>query len=107
MTQTIPLDLRLAGRERPNLMPADAENLCARPENREVFDDVIERAANLARGGTEGRTRSYQFVLSAAKRICGGCPVRDACLQVHGRDYELGVVAGFTDQERADFYGDA
>jgi hypothetical protein len=93
----------LRGMVRERLMPADAANLCAEPGNRYVFDEVID--ARFANHKPESTRLSA--AIREARSICGRCKVREACLVVHGPDLELGVVAGATDQERRDLFGEA
>lgn len=88
------------GRMRDQKMPADADIRCQQPHHREAFDAVLDY-----------RTRQ---AVRAAKLVCNGdpeadippCPVKEMCLTVNGRDYELGVVGGFTDKERRAHFGE-
>jgi hypothetical protein len=93
----------LRGMVRDRLMPADSPNLCAAPENRDWFDEVID--ARFANHKPESTRLSA--AIREAKSICGRCTVRNECLVVHGPDFELGVVAGATDQERRNLFGEA
>ena len=78
---------------------------CSLPENLDIFDEIINLTVNARSYAPDsGRRRPY---IQAARRVCGGCPEITQCLQVHGRDYGLGVVAGATDDQRAAFFGDA
>lgn len=74
---------------------------CSLPENRDIFDTLID----LTVGGKDipGSARRRPW-LEAARRVCGGCPERNQCLDVHGRDYTLGVIAGATDAQRQEFF---
>lgn len=108
---TIPLDLRLTGRTRNDLMPVDDDDLmrCKRPEHREAFDAVIDVRFSDHKPDSK-RTRG---AIAQAKAVCKGhkpsglaaCPMIAQCMTVHGRDYELGVIAGETDGERAIRFG--
>jgi hypothetical protein len=89
------------GMVRDRLMPADAANPCATPEARWIFDMVIDyRERNHLPDSKKERAATR-----AAKAVCGGCPVREACLVVHGPDTSLGVVGGATDAERKALFG--
>lgn len=76
---------------------------CSEPANRYAFEQVIE-VSSRPNGHTD--TKMSRRLIRFAKDICGGCPAREQCLAVHGRDYGLGVVAGATDAERQAFFGE-
>lgn len=74
---------------------------CSLPENRDIFDTVID--ITVQNPTNPGSKRRLPWI-KAARDICGGCPERNQCLDVHGRDYSLGVVAGATDAQRQEFF---
>lgn len=102
----IPIEDRHAGRSsREHLMPADARILCQEPVNREKFDLMFDvRFAEPAKGDNARKRR--RRITAEAIAVCKACPVRETCLDVNGRDLELGVVGGFTDAQRAKFYSE-
>ena len=70
---------------------------CFLPENRDIFDEVIQMTVGADARPDSKRRRPW---IEQARRICGTCPEREQCLSVHGSDYELGVIAGATDDQR-------
>jgi len=87
-----------------DVIRVDQPTPCTIDINREVFEQIID--ITVCPGGSKSAEKLVSLQ-RAAKRICGGCPAVAQCFAVHGDDFRLGVVAGATDQERADFFGEA
>lgn len=77
---------------------------CFEPENRDIFEEIIDLTHGPERD--MGNRRRHRRLIDAAREVCGGCPEREQCLEVHGPDLGLGVVAGATDKQRAALFGE-
>lgn len=84
---------------------------CQSETNRDLFAWIIEQTVYPAKNPDEHAQKTKDRIranIRFAKRLCKGnertgvpaCPIREECLNRLGRDYQLGVVAGFTDKER-------
>lgn len=93
--------ITIPGRSRDTIPAADSPVACKTPENIDLFADVIDLSyARRQAARDKDESRRFKANVRAAKAVCAECPVRVACLNLHGRDYELGVVGGMTDDER-------
>jgi hypothetical protein len=82
-------------------MPADSDLACI--PHADLFSFVIDRTVRPAAEDRD-RSRGALAAVEEARAVCGTCRFQFACLEVHGRDYELGVVAGLLDSERRDLF---
>lgn len=88
---------------RSRVLRVDTPTPCHAPENRDIFEAIIDMTVASSKK-PEKRTRLKKAV-EAAQGICGNCPERKQCLDVHGPDTKLGVIAGATDKQRAKVFG--
>ena len=90
---------------REHTIRVDNPTPCFLPENRDIFDEVID--LSFGKHSVPNPPRRRRLAIKAAKEICLDCPEREQCLTVHGPDLALGVVAGPSDVERGRLYGEA
>ena len=90
---------------RSRVLRVDTPTPCHAPENRDIFEAIIDMTVMPSKK-SETRPRLRRAV-EAARGICGGCPELVQCLEVHGPDTTLGVIAGATDKQRAKVFGGA
>lgn len=89
---------------KPQVIRVDQPTPCFHEVNRDVFEQIIDISVSPGGSGAKKKLRVLEGI---AKGICAGCPERQQCFSVHGQDdRKLGVVAGATDRERADIFGD-
>lgn len=82
-----------------SVIRVDTPTPCFAPENRDIFEGIITRTQTPWRKQyREGK--SLRNLIAAAGRVCDECPERRQCFDVHGQDYQLGVIAGKTDEQR-------
>ena len=87
------------------VLRVDTPTPCHAPENRDIFEAIIDMT--VTRSKKPGKRTRLKKAVEAAQEICGGCPERVQCLEVHGPDTTLGVIAGATDKQRAKVFGGA
>lgn len=92
---------------RQKTIRVDTPTPCALPENRYAFEQIIDLTTVTTGARTASMTRGERrkFV-EAARACCFDCPARQQCFDVHGDDLTLGVVAGATDLERSNVFGE-
>lgn len=91
---------------RPSIIRVDQPTPCFLPENRDIFERIIDRTQTPWRK-THGDGPRLTKLIEATAPICGRCPERKQCLYIHGDDYLLGVIAGLTDAQRKKALGAA
>lgn len=85
-----------------NVIRVDKPTPCFVPENRDIFEQIIDITVDRQDGKQD--SKRLRAAVNVAHQICMGCPEREQCLTVHGRDYRLGMVAGATDAQREEFF---